>query len=244
MTSKIKYLNLRDIINIISDVQNAVKLHITPDGIYLICIDISNVMLLNMNIPKELFEYYNMCDQTINVNIDKLKLFCDISYGYISIKQNVVDNTLTFKSGNYTYEANSMADNLLKKEPNYPKLSFNAKTTIPVANLKKFLLKTKSISNSVKLTINNIKTTFEVIDTDTLSCEFESGMIDDELEYNSPHSYYTIGYLDIIRKLKGNIDISMSTEHPCRIDFDIDNIKCGHILLAPRIETNDNKSYS
>lgn len=235
MTCKIKYLNLKDIVNIISDVQDAVKLHITSDGICLVCIDNAKVMLLHMGIPKELFETYNMVDQIINVNIDKLKLFCDMSYGYVSITQNIDDNTLTFRSGNYTYKAHSIDDNLIKKEPDHPKLSFQAKTIIPVANLKKFLLKTKAISDFVKLTIDNDKTIFEVIDIDSLSCEFDTGLIlDDELEYNPPYSYYTIGYLDIIRKLKGNIDISMSTEHPCKIEFGIDNINCGHILLAPR----------
>ncbi|MFA5760395.1 MAG: hypothetical protein WC877_01380 [Dehalococcoidales bacterium] len=241
-----KYLYFKDVVKIIKTVQSDVKLNITPDGMWVRAVDTSNVMMINLNLPKSLFEHYNMENQVIYLDMNKITNFANMTYGWIEIKQvarngELVYSTLNLSSGKFTMMTSGIDGNLVKKEPKVPDNSIlnDATVIVKAFDVRNFLRSIKSSCNKVKIYVSennsSLKALDESLEQDVYQLQVTSGCVDS----NHETSLYSIGYLyDAFKYIKNDVAISMSTDTPCKISFNFNDIPVGCYYLAPRVEAD------
>jgi len=241
---KLKYLYFKDVVKIIKTVQSDVKLNITPDGMWVRAVDTSNVMMINLNLPKSLFEHYNMEKQVIYLDMNKVMNFANMTYGWVEIKQvakegELVYSALNLSSGKFTMVTSGIDGNLVKKEPKVPDNSIlnDATVIVKAFDVRNFLRSVKGSCNKVHINIYENFSLFvahdESLEQDVYQLQVTSGCVDS----NHETSLYSIGYLyDAFKYIKNDVAISMSTDTPCKISFTFNDIPVGFYYLSQRLE--------
>jgi DNA polymerase III sliding clamp (beta) subunit (PCNA family) len=235
----LKYLDFRDFINLICKVRNEVRLHITPDRIWCKTSDLANVMLIDFEYPRTSFEQYNLINQVICLDLEKLKPFMEMCYGFVTIIQD--ENKLTFRSGKYEMVMKSLDNENIKKDPivnNLYEMSMNASVLISSSDMRKYLKGASMIADKVKFIVTNDKTVIKSLDQQdndyVLNFVIDNGIVKD----NDQWCLYSMDYINTAFKIvKGTVDFSFSDDRPCRIALNIAGNPCGYYFIAPRIET-------
>lgn len=231
----IKYLDFKDIINMVYRLQDECFLNFEDDRLHISCVDTANVALINLDIPKSAFESYDMKPMKFGIELNKIKQFCDMSYGYITIEQILDKDTkspesLKLTSGKYSLFLRRINENQIKKEPNIPNVELSASTIIKSSDIRKFF---KHVADE-KIQINILNGT-TIFKNDNFKYTIDNGRITN----GNIKSFYSGNYLkSLFRDVKGDVIIELSTDHPCKIHLNINGIDIGYYLLAPRIETD------
>jgi len=241
--ARIKYLYFRDIVNIVKACNIEARLHIEEDRIWLKCVDISNVMMVNLNIPKSVFESYSLKPQVIGIDFAKLSTFSNMTYGYVDIIQGFkdLDDTfdIKFESGKYNLTIKNGLDiTTIKKEPNdFNEEILDTSAIVSSPSVRKFLKEVKKESSRVKISIVSGDLYFNAYDESEYIYEFVTRDAVSSLDSNAKTSLYSIEYIiDCFKYVKGDVEILMGTDKPCKISFGLDGINIGSYVLAPRIE--------
>jgi len=241
MSTVIKYLHFRDIINQMCAIrEDEVTLHFKTDGIIVKFVDLANVALVNLTIPTSVFECYDLTEQDIVIKLENLRTSANLTYGFVTISQIADENkTLTmlkFESGKYSSVFKHDADAVVKKEPNEPTMIWTSKTIIKASDMRKFLTKTSPYYDKIRVHIQNNHSHFYVSnDHDKLTFEIDNGMI--TVDNNS--SLYNMDYMKrLFKHLKGDVEFSSGNDMPCKISIQVGGCEIGYYMLAPRIESD------
>lgn len=242
---KLKYLYFKDVVKIIKTVQSDVKLNITPDGMWIRAIDVADVMMINLNLPASLFDEYDMENQLIYLDMNKVTNFANMTYGWVEIVQIKKDEDISYSalnlsSGKYEMTTRGIDGTCVKGEPNLPDDSIMNTATVLVKafDVRNFLRSIKGCCNKIKIYVSEDKSMFiandDSLDADIYKLQVSNG---DAGKSNQEVSMYSISYLyDAFRYIKNDVAISMSTDTPCKISFKFDDIPVGCYYLAHRVE--------
>lgn len=228
----LKYLYFRDIVGMLKTVSDEVRLEFDESSIKCRCVDIANVFMICLDVPRSIFDIYNLESQTLCLNVSKLWAFANMSYGFVNITQ--IENGIKFTSGKYSIVMKQLDDDTVKKSPQEPNLKFSSKAIVKTSDMRKFLNNVKSY-DKIKLHIQNGSSRFSVKDDEdnTLNFEIDNGCV----SKGNTKCLYSLEYiLDAFRYIKGEATINSCTDHPIKIEMSLNNVNVGYYLIAPRIE--------
>ena len=226
-----KYIDFKDLISMLKVIADECYWHFMEDGLNIRVVDYTNVALIDLTVPTSAFEVYKESQFDFKVDIEKVKKFTDMTYGYVEIKhvddKNNDCDMLIFTSGKYSFKLNQI-EGELKKEPNVPSLKLESSTIIKGSDMRKFL-KSFNDDEKIKINIKNGSTQFRI---NEYFLKTETGFNGNSI------STYSLGYFKkLFRYVKGDVKFEMSTDMPCKINLNLNGIDIGCYMLAPRVET-------
>jgi proliferating cell nuclear antigen len=233
---------LNSVLDALLHISKEVRFDMSIDGISIKCVDGANVELLFIDIPKSVFETYNITGNgQIALDIDQLKNIVKGAQGIISISQDEETKKLKVEFGKTKYMVGLIDPSSLSKLPNIPNLQYINKVSINKIDLIDaikalevigcdggFIFKSENdkIIVSYNDKINSVETSFDAI-----------GIQD-------ARSVFSIDYMggkDGLTKSIGNcsnVIIEFGTDFPMRVHGNIGEVVLEWII-APRIETED-----
>jgi proliferating cell nuclear antigen len=231
-----------DIISIISELVNEVKIKVNKEGMSIVAIDPANVAMVLFKLPASAFSQLEVEEENLGVNLESFKaVLRRASYGS-SLILKTEDNILKIEIiDKVKREFNLTLIDLDKKDKPIPSLEFTTKVEMSsfdfieaiedcsiVADSCGFEASQNMFSISAKGSLNSARLTYS----------------SDEAYIESPNlakSKYSLEYLQKMvkaGKVFEKIIINFSNDYPLRLDFVSPNLSLGFIL-APRVESED-----
>ncbi|MCK5386530.1 MAG: hypothetical protein KAJ39_05060 [Gammaproteobacteria bacterium] len=227
-----------EIHNAITVVDNECKLNFLKSGIKTEFVDPANVLLISMNIPKKMFESYN-----IETEIEIGYIFCDLICfdGETNHKFEIVQTdgdgirdpitTLTLYHDIFVNTIVLPKINNIRHKPNYQKLNLKCQFKLNVDFLKKV------VNHSNEYVCFDVKNSQLTCNEDTI---WKTQPINVDTK-EVGRSLYSKDYLiDIVEAIPDNVELvemSIGVDYPCTIKFNIcDGMVPIMYLLSPRLE--------
>lgn len=220
----------------------------TEGKLSLRAMDPSHVAMIELFLPKEIFEEYDCATPTrFAIGIGEiLKLLKGIS----------ADETLEFVldekerkvvldvKGKYARTFRLPTVEVMGEEVPTPKLSFNAKVRMLTSALKHSIIDAAKVGDHAKFTANEDEFVMEASgDIGFASMKFRKGseaLLDLSVKEAST-AIFSLSYLDtMVSKSEGLADVvtlEFSTNQPLKLDFELPSEGLLRFYLAPRIES-------
>ena len=242
--AKVKSDVIKGIIDVASPLVNEVKFNITPKGMSLRAVDPAHVAMVDLQVNSKAFEEYKADEMELGVDLDKLSGIMKLanSGDMISLEFDEDTNRLVIKIGNLVRKM-GLIDTAGMPDSKAPNLDLPAKIVVKASELTQGVRASEAVSDHLALSVD--KDVFELYaegDTDTVNLKIPKGMLIELTSSNKHKSLFSIDYFsNMVKSVKGEnpITITMGTDNPIKVDFDIADKK-GHVsyLLAPRIESD------
>ena len=243
-SAKVKSDVIKGIIDVASPLVNEVKFNITPKGMSLRAVDPAHVAMVDLQVNSKAFEEYKADEMELGVDLDKLSGIMKLanSGDMISLEFDEDTNRLVIKIGNLVRKM-GLIDTAGMPDSKAPNLDLPAKIVVKASELTQGVRASEAVSDHLALSVD--KDVFELYaegDTDTVNLKIPKDMLIELTSSNKHKSLFSIDYFsNMVKSVKGEnpITITMGTDNPIKVDFDIADKK-GHVsyLLAPRIESD------
>lgn len=234
--------DLLEINNLLLTLVSEAKFEFRKDGLFVSAVDPSHVAMLVIKANKDGFKRYEIeKDIELGLDLDKVKEFLKLGNKGDTVEIEYEGSTLVFYIQNLRMTM-GVIDVSGMNIPKVPEISFSANVVINRDQFELALRSCQTISDHVTLKIT--PESFEISTVGESSYGSQAVFDKDSLKEISCEEEVRSSYpIDYLLKLVKQIDsaeevkISMSSEYPVKIDFEIMN---GHgtcsFLLAPRIE--------
>ena len=242
--AKVKSDVIKGIIDVASPLVNEVKFNITPKGMSLRAVDPAHVAMVDLQVNSKAFEEYKADEMELGVDLDKLSGIMKLanSGDMISLEFDEDTNRLVIKIGNLVRKM-GLIDTAGMPDSKAPNLDLPAKIVVKASELTQGVRASEAVSDHLALSVD--KDVFELYaegDTDTVNLKIPKDMLIELTSSNKHKSLFSIDYFsNMVKSVKGEnpVTITMGTDNPIKVDFDIADKK-GHVsyLLAPRIESD------
>jgi len=238
----------RGILNAASGLIDEGSFNATENGLALRAMDPSHVAMIELSLPKGLFEEYECMSQTkFAVTISELlKLLRGIGIGEsIDLLLDEQTRKLTVDAmGRYRRTFKLSTLEVTGEEAPAPKLSFNAKVKMLTTALDQAIADASKVSDYAKFAATADKFTMEASgDVGSAVIEFQKGseaLLDLTVQQESIAAFSLV-YMNTMvsgaSDLSDVITIEFSTNLPLRLDFDLPSEGYLRFYLAPRIES-------
>lgn len=227
-----------DIISIISELVNEVKIKVNKEGLSLTAIDPANVAMVNFKLPAELFSEFNLeKDEILGLNLESLKAVLRRCNPGSALTLEKSDNNL--KIGILDRIKRDFVLSLIEieaEEKELPKWEFDSVIRMDSQAFSEVIEDCLVVSDACSFIAEPSKFSVEASGLNSSRAEFNA----DEVEIASGNSRarYSLEYLNKFikgAKISSHAKINFSKDHPMRIDFLTGNVSLSFIL-APRIE--------
>jgi len=235
---------LRTVIDAISTLVDEVKLKVGKDGLSLRAVDAARVAMLDLTLSKGAFVTYKAEDRELGLDVDKLKEVLKLaqSEDEITFTLDEEGNRLVIRIGNLVRRM-SLVDTSAMADAQMPKLEFPATIAIPASELERGVRASEAVADHIELRATPQQ--FELAaagDTDVVNLALDKKQLTNlRCSENEVRSLFSLDYFGhMVKAAKGasDVTISLRTNYPVKLDFDIAGGN-GHVtfLLAPRIES-------
>jgi proliferating cell nuclear antigen len=231
-----------DIIGIISELVNEVKIKVTKEGMSIIAIDPANVAMIIFKLPANAFSQLEVEDESLGLNLESFKAVLRRASFSSSLILKTEENVLKIEIlDKVKREFNLTLIDLDKKDKPVPALEFATKVEINavefaeaiedcsiVADSCSFEANENGFSISAKGSLNSAKLSYS---TDEVYIETGS----------FSKSKYSLEYLQKMMKATKITDkaiLNFSNDYPLKLEYKTPIIELAFIL-APRVETED-----
>jgi len=231
-----------DIVGIISELVNEVRLKITKEGMSLTAIDPANVAMVYFKIPSELFvEFLVDKDEVLGVNLENLKAVLRRCGPGSSLTIEKFENKL--KLGIQDKIKRDFTLSLLdieSEEKEMPEWEFKSVIKMDSESFVEVIEDCSVVADACTFHAQPNKFIIEAHGAlNSARAEFST----DEVEIHSDESKarFSLEYLNKFVKggrISNRVTINFSDNHPMRINFPTGNVLLSFIL-APRIEQED-----
>lgn len=243
--AKVKLNILKEIVDTALILVPEAKFTINENGMATKAVDPSRIAMVSIEIGKEAFEEYEAKENTLGVDLEKLKetLKLGSSDENVTLDWDKDANVLVLKIGNLTRKM-PLIDSEGMSVPKMPALDLPAKVTVSVEEIKKGVAAAKSISDNISIKISedgfDLSSKSEGADQANLHLP-KDAMIDLDIkegEEAARSTYPLEQFSKMIGAVKSpNITIRLGTDYPLDIIFDMaGGTGKGRYLLAPRVE--------
>ena len=232
---------LSDIISIISELVSEVRLKVTPEGLSITAIDPANIAMVYFKMPAELFSEFNLeHNEVLGINLENLKSVlrrCSLGSTLILERE---DNHLKISIQDKIKRNFSLAlIEIDSEEKDLPKWEFKSVIKMDSSAFVEVIEDCSIVSDACSFVVEPNKFLVEASGLNSAKAEFSS----DEIEIYSEHSSarYSLEYLSKFvkgAKVSSRVAISLSDNHPMRLDFPTGNVMLSFVL-APRVEQDD-----
>lgn len=243
-TAKVKSEIIKDIIDVTSPLVNEAKFNVNAKGITLRAVDPAHVAMVDLEITEKAFDEYKADDMELGIDLDKLSGIMKLATtgDTVTLEYDEESNRLIVRIGNLVRRM-GLIDTAGMPDSKVPNLELPAKAILRASEISKGVRASEAVSDHLALSVD--KESFELSaegDTDTVHLKLPKELL---VELHAPgkfKSLFSIDYFsNMIKPVRAEdpITISLGTDNPIRIDFDIAQ-KNGHVtyLLAPRIESD------
>lgn len=236
MKLKIHGQKLKKLIDIINHATYPeIRLHLEEDRIWFRRVDVANVALIDVELSSAAFIDYELVDEPFAACIDFAQLW--------SLKHMIgpimeLQHFEKFKFSNMIgggFNLSEIEDSKVKKDPNFPDLSFlSHRFVVKASTLKSISLAAKRVSEKVRITAKPGEVIISSSDDATEAYETVSNCVGE----GDVSSVISADYVyNCVRHLTGMIEIHCGNDHPIKmINEPFDGCKIT-FLIAPRIES-------
>jgi proliferating cell nuclear antigen len=236
---------LKDSMDVIAELIDEATLELKPEGLYLKAADRAVVTVVDFFMPKESFKSYSLGEpKKIGLNLSHFLQILKRSDPTDTMKFKLDKDRLEIKmSGTSTRSFKiPLIDVSTEEMPPTTELSFSSSFKINSEILNRGIEDADVITDSVVFNVTNNGISMKA-DSDASSAELELGMDSTSLrDLNAKENVkarYSLDYLKKIiksRKLASEAEISMSTDYPMKLRFDVPGKLQLGFILAPRVE--------
>ncbi len=231
-----------DIIGIISELVNEVKIKVSKEGISITAIDPANVAMVVFKLPAHAFSQLEVEEEHLGISLESFKAILKrCSFGS-SLLMKTEDNFLKIEIDDKVKREFTLAlIDLDKKDKPVPSLEFSARVEINSTELQEAIEDCSIVADSCNFESEPEK--FSIYAKGTLNSA-KLTYSSDEAHIESPSKQkgkYSLEYLQkMIRatKITEKTILNFSNDYPLKMDFKTPNLELSFIL-APRVETED-----
>ncbi len=230
-----------DLISIISELVTEVRLKVTRDGIHLIAIDPANVAMVYFKMPADLFTQFDLQrDEVLGVNLENLKAVLRRCKPGSALTLAKEDNVLRLSIQDRIKRDFTLALlDIDAEEKEMPQWEFKSVIKMDADAFAEVVEDCLVVSDACTFFAEPTKFIVEAHGLNSARAEFSS----DEVEIYSDKSKarFSLEYLNKFvkgAKISNRVTLSLSDDHPMRIDFPTGNVMLSFVL-APRIEQED-----
>jgi len=231
-----------DIIGIISELVNEVKMKVSKEGISITAIDPANVAMVVFKLPAHAFSQLEVEEEHLGISLESFKAILKrCSFGS-SLLMKTEDNFLKIEIDDKVKREFTLAlIDLDKKDKPVPSLEFSARIEINSTELQEAIEDCSIVADSCNFESEQDK--FSIYAKGTLNSA-KLTYSSDEAHIESPSKQkgkYSLEYLQkMIRatKITEKTILNFSNDYPLKMDFKTPNLELSFIL-APRVETED-----
>lgn len=231
---------LCDVITIISDLVNEVKLKFSEKGMSIVAIDPANVALVSFLLPKEAFSEFQADKETLGVSLDNFKAVLKRAKPGSTLIMENTENTIKIEIIDKVKRSFSLALIEIEaedKEP--PQLEFLSQIQMSPNDLVDAIEDCLIVADSCSFIASQNKFVIEASGLNSARAEFSSDEV--KIISGESKSKYSLEYLQKFikaNKIADRVFINFSSDHPLKLEFKRDNIELCFVL-APRVENED-----
>jgi proliferating cell nuclear antigen len=231
-----------DIIGIISELVNEVKIRVTKEGIGITAIDPANVAMVNFKLPSNSFSQLEVEEENLGVSLESFKaILRRCSFGS-SLLMKTEENYLKIEIDDKVKREFTLAlIDLDKKDKPLPNLEFSSRVEINSTELLEAIEDCAIVADSCSFESEPEK--FSIYAKGTLNSA-KLSYTSDEVHIESMSKQkgkYSLEYLQKMikaTKITEKTIINFSNDYPLKLEFKTPNIELSFIL-APRVETEE-----
>jgi len=229
---------LSDIISIISELVNEVRLKVTKEGMSVTAIDPANVAMVFFKMPNSLFSQFEIDkDEVLGVNLENLKNVLRRCQMGSSLTISREDNLLKLGiQDKVRREFNLALIDIEGEEKEMPQWEFKSVIKMDSSTFVEAIEDCMIVSDACTFIATPASFVIEAKGLNSARIEFSS----DEIEIHSDNSTarFSLEYLNKFikgAKISSRVAINFSDNHPMRINFSTGDVVLSFVL-APRIE--------
>jgi proliferating cell nuclear antigen len=231
-----------DIIGIISELVNEVKIKVTKEGMSIIAIDPANVAMIIFKLPASAFSQLEVEDESLGVNLESFKAVLRRASFSSSLILKTEENVLKIEIvDKVKREFNLTLIDLDKKDKPVPSLEFSTKVEINSIEFAEAIEDCSIVADSCSFEAN--ENGFSIFAKGSLNSAKLSYSTDEvRIETGSlSKSKYSLEYLQKMMKatkIAEKAVLNFSNDYPLKLDYKTPMIELSFIL-APRVESED-----
>lgn len=231
-----------DIISIISELVNEVRIKVNNQGMTLIAIDPANVAMISFKLPASAFSELEIeKEEILGISLDSLKSVLRRIHTRSVLRITKQENELRLEIiDRIKKEFNLALIDIESEEKELPNLEFTSKIEMASVDFAESIEDCMVVADSCSFIAEPNK--FLIRAKGSLN-SFKSEFSSDELNIESQKavSKYSLEYLQKMikaTKITDKIKINFGTDYPLKLEFNTPFIELSFIL-APRVETED-----
>lgn len=231
-----------DVISIISELVNEVKIKVNSEGMSLVAIDPANVAMVIFKLPASAFSQLEVQEEEIGISLDSFKAILKRASFQSSLVLKTEDNTLRIEIiDRIKREFTLTLIDLEKKDKPIPLLEFASKVEMNSIDFLEAIEDCSIVADSCSFEAKPDK--FSISSKGSLNSANLS-YSSDEVRIESPStskSKYSLEYLQKMMKATKITDttcIYLSNDYPLRLEFK-NQVAELSFILAPRVESED-----
>lgn len=235
--------NLRSLLTVLTETVDEAGLVVSPTGIKIGCIDPSSVLMTNVSIPAEAWEYYE--SESGEIGLDLGRLLEMISSGEASDSVSLeLGDKLLIRVGKLEWSMSLLDPISIRPVPKIPDLDLPAMVSLAGQQFRKMVIASEKVADHIRLSMED--ETFIMGskgDIEKVSMKLEPTDLFD-IKYGCANSLFMISYMKSISKAAKDVPamrIEFGQDYPVRISFVLkfETSECLiSYLLAPRIEVD------
>jgi proliferating cell nuclear antigen len=231
-----------DIIGIISELVNEVKIKVTKEGMSIIAIDPANVAMIIFKLPASAFSQLEVEDESLGVNLESFKAVLRRASFSSSLILKTEENVLKIEIvDKVKREFNLTLIDLDKKDKPVPSLEFSTKVEINSIEFAEAIEDCSIVADSCSFEAN--ENGFSIFAKGSLNSAKLSYSTDEvRIETGSlSKSKYSLEYLQKMMKatkIAEKAVLNFSNDYPLKLDYKTPMIELSFIL-APRVESEE-----
>lgn len=234
---------LRDSFRMISAITDESPLKFSDLGIHVRVLDLSEVSMIDLFIPKESFETYTLLkDITVSVRVSDMLKFLKGTKGAERSKVWLDENKLNFRLlGGVTRFFSIPVFQSEQRELPLPRVELENSFVTNMSSIKSVINSGKGISDSISFLVNGPKVTISVeseLSSYGIELSAEEGAISDQKLKDGSLAKYDLTRLSaIVTSIpQTNAKLSFDTAKPLKIEVDLSGGGKAIFFLAPRVE--------
>ncbi len=230
-----------DIVSIISELVNEVKIKVSKEGLSLTAVDPANVAMVHFKMPAELFSEFQLDkDEVLGVNLENLRAVLRRCKPGSSLSLEKHENNLRICIlDKIRRDFNLALLDIDVEEKEMPQWEFNSVIKLNSDALTEVIEDCGIMSDACTFVAEPSKFIVEAYGLNSARAEFSS----DEIEIHSGNSMarFSLEYMSKFikgAKISNKAQLSFSNNHPMRLDFPTGNVMLSFVL-APRVEQEE-----
>lgn len=228
---------LLDSISAVNELVSEANLQFTPEGLKIISMDVSNISMVILEIPKEKFAMYEVKEtEVIGMKLSEIKSRVKRAGKEDSLKLATGNGRLAITIGKRNFEIPIIA--IDEKEQKEPVIDFHAEVILPVKIFKEALEDAGLGAEAIEITAEFGKLNFHA--------EGDSSMFDETLSDNPDVKVKILGdktkikakfgleHLNKMIRIDDNVKLFLMHDGPLKIEYNKERKLV--YFLAPRVE--------